>query len=391
MILIFLLIVINVGFIQFVNAQEDSNLMGEPYSFEGIGEGSASGTVASVDVHESDWELYMMRLINRARADPAGEAARIGSNVAIDNRAPVPPLAYDELVGNAANNHNNWMHENFGYLPESVAQYIHPYIDSFCHYETLNCTQTGIAAINTPSYTGVRPSNRMSAEGLVTSSSGENIALNWFSNPLLINLARINGVHQSFWNSTGHRNNMLSTSYTTFGFYIESRGFIPPRGGLNAPVDNILFVTQNFAKPSANPRTYILGLLYEDKDGNGNWTPRNTSDPMREGLGEVNFEVFSDGTSTVVASGATLDNGAFSVRLGNGFYDLEFNDARLSGGELRVENIVLSGNNTDAGDFNIRQQCTTTEELNTEIGRYYTNQIGITMISNIVMEYLNGC
>ena len=48
-----------------------------------------------------------------------------------------------------------------------------------------------------------------------------------------------------------------------------------------------------------------------------------------------------------------MGNGAFSVRLADGTYDLLFTDARLSGGELLVENVVVAGVNTDAGDFRV--------------------------------------
>ncbi len=59
-----------------------------------------------------DWDLYMLRLVNRARLDPAGEAARIGSSVT-DSTPSRPPLAYNLQVETAATHHNNWMHDNF--------------------------------------------------------------------------------------------------------------------------------------------------------------------------------------------------------------------------------------------------------------------------------------
>ena len=80
-----------------------------------------------------DWDLYMLRLVNRARLDPAGEAARIGSSVT-DSTPSRPPLAYNLQVETAATNHNNWMHDNFGNA--AIASGFVP--NSHTHFETLD-------------------------------------------------------------------------------------------------------------------------------------------------------------------------------------------------------------------------------------------------------------
>ena len=83
---------------------------------------------------QSDWDLHALRLVNRARQDPAAEAALIGSAVT-DASAPVPPLAYGPAIGAAEAAHNGWMHDNLDAIASGQAP------DSFTHYETLDGTE----------------------------------------------------------------------------------------------------------------------------------------------------------------------------------------------------------------------------------------------------------
>jgi hypothetical protein len=289
----------------------------------------------------SDWDLYMLRLVNRARQNPTAEPGIIGSAVT-DPRAAVASLAYQANVGAAATNHNNWMHDNFGNIASSDPP------DSFTHYETLNGASNGTPATGTPSYTGVSLGTRITAAGFSWNSAGENITARWSTSTIPVDRARIDAAHKGWWESSGHRNNMLSGNYTVFGFHAESRSFAPPRGGLSSPIDNLHYATQDYARPSSGPYTYVFGLLYDDVDGSGNWTPRDLTHAQHEGLGGVIFDVYTAGTSTRVGGGTTMENGAFSVRLGNGRYDVEFS---LPDGVVTVADVVLNGANVDAGDI----------------------------------------
>jgi hypothetical protein len=290
---------------------------------------------------ESDWDIYMLRLVNRARQDPAGEAARIGTTVT-DTRAPVPPLAYHPNVASAARNHTDWMHANFG----SIASISVP--DSLSHYETLDGTAGGTPATGTPYYTGVTVGARLTAAGFAYSSWGENITARWSTLTIPVNQGRIEATHKGWWESSGHRNNMLSGTYTVLGFRADSRAFTPPRGGLTAPIDNLHFATQVYTRPSGSPYTYIFGLLYDDLDDDGAWTPREANDPLREGLAGVPFDVYTAGTSSRVTGGTTSEAGAFTVRVGNGVYDIAFH---VGSGVVMVESVAVSGANVNAGDI----------------------------------------
>jgi hypothetical protein len=293
---------------------------------------------------QTDWDLVMLRLVNRARLDPAGEAARLGSSV-VDSRPPVPPLAYDRATGLCATNHNTWMHLNFGNIASGRSP------DSFTHYETVDGNSTGAPATSTPGYTGATLGARMTAAGMAWGSIGENILTAFSSNTIPVDEAKMITNHKGWWGSTGHRNNMLSTSYTSFGHKVESQTFAPPRGGLNAPVDNLQFATENFARPLSNPRNHVFGVLFEDIDGNGVWTPRQVGDANREGLAGVAFTVRVAGTTTVVATDTTMDNGAFSARVADGSYDVRFTGSSLPGGMLTITGVTVSGANVDVGDW----------------------------------------
>jgi hypothetical protein len=146
---------------------------------------------------------------------------------------------------------------------------------------------------------------------------------------------------------------MLTAGFSAFGFHVETRTFTPPRGGLNAPFDNLLFTTQVFGRPQVTPRTYVLGLIYVDRNADGAWTPRPVGDALREGLAGVDFQVFNASTSVSVASGTTMGHGSFSVRLPDGGYDLVFTDTALTGGPLRIVGVVMAGANLDLGDFEV--------------------------------------
>jgi hypothetical protein len=293
-----------------------------------------------------DWDLYMLRLVNRARQDPAGEAGRIGSSVT-DASPPRPPLAYDFAVGSAATNHNRWMHDNFGSLASGLIP------DSHTHFETTSGQQNGTPATGTPSFTGATVGDRITAMGFAWDIAAENILWAASSQPIPINASRVDANHKVWWESGGHRSNMLGPSFAVFGHHLESRAFTPPRGGLAAPLDNLHYATQNYARPIAPTKTYILGLLYRDLDASGAWTPRNFNDPLREGLGNRAWTLYTAGTTTQLATGMTLSTGSFSINRGSGTYDIEFSGLMTPLGKYRIENVTLAGQNVDAGDHNI--------------------------------------
>lgn len=292
---------------------------------------------------ENDWDLYMLRLVNRARLDPTGEDARIGSSTG-ENADPVNPLAYNLLVGDAANNHNDWMHDNLG------SGFCSSQPDSFTHYETLDGTSGGTPATGTPSYTGAGVGSRVTYAGFTWGMAGENILAKWSSESIPINQDLIDANHKGWWESPGHRHNMLVADYTVFGHYADTRT-VTGNPGVPSWTNSLHYASQEFARPLYTPYTHIFGLLYDDKDNTNDWTPREDGNPLKEGLNGISFQVFNAGTETEVASGTTMANGGFSVNIGNGTYDLVFTDESLPAGYYRLLDMTVSGSNFDAGDL----------------------------------------
>ncbi|MCE7986420.1 MAG: hypothetical protein DYG89_35055 [Caldilinea sp. CFX5] len=118
------------------------------------------------------YELYLMTLINAARADPAA--------FGYPAYPPVPPLAYNLLVGYSAHSHSQAI-LNSGY--------------QFGHCDLI----------------GRCPSERARAVGY-THNCAENLTTTARTGP-----AAIADAHQSFLDSEGHRNNILAADLTEMG------------------------------------------------------------------------------------------------------------------------------------------------------------------------------
>lgn len=183
-------------------------------------------------------EQLMLELVNRARADPAAEAARFGIDLN-EGLAPgtitasaKPPLAFHPNLILSARNHSQWM------------------------------LDTGVF-----SHTGVGNSTageRMSAAGYPFAgsfSSGENIGWGGTSGgvePVSMTLDR----HEGLFRSPGHRRGICSEDFSEIGLGILQGRF----QGFNA-----LLVTQNFATSDALPDPWLLGVVFNDVDGDGNY------------------------------------------------------------------------------------------------------------------------
>ncbi|HRX86522.1 MAG TPA: hypothetical protein P5572_15980, partial [Phycisphaerae bacterium] len=144
---------------------------------------------------------------------------------------------------------------------------------------------------------------------------------------------------------------LLNDNPTVYGQHFEGRPFMPPRGGLVAPNDNLLYSDILFVSQRASlPPHFILGVVFVDRDDSGDWTPRNEDDPNREGLAGILCTVYEVDTTTVVATDTTMSNGAFSLNVVGGIYDITFG---LSDRMLRVDGITVDDVNVDVGDIRI--------------------------------------
>ncbi|WP_270937827.1 CAP domain-containing protein [Falsiroseomonas oryzae] len=228
-------------------------------------------------------EQYLLELINRARLDPAGEAARFGIGLndgltagTISTTAKAP-LAFNPLLIDAARGHSDWILAT----------------DTFSH--------TGAG--------GSSPGDRMTAAGYVFSGSwtwGENIALRSGA----LSSTTVELLHEQLFESAGHRANLLNVNFRETGLGLaqgEYRGF-------TASV-----VTEVFARSGSN--VFLTGVAFDDRDGDRFYDPG-------EGLGGVTLTIRNTATGAVTTA-TSWSAGGYSVALGAGSYEVTFSGGAL--------------------------------------------------------------
>lgn len=212
-------------------------------------------------------EQYLLELINRARLDPAGEAARYGidMNAGIAagtiSTASKQVLAPNALLENAAIGHSQWM----------LAA------DVFSH--------TGRG--------GSQPWDRAAQAGYGWSGIAENISWRGSTGTLDLNAA-IASHHQGlFLSTTGHRQNMLNDAYQEIGIAQEYGSFTQSGRSYNASM-----LTEDFAKPSV-AKTFLTGVIYNDTDRNGFYS-------IGEGVAGTTFSAQDISASSAAAGGYAI-------------------------------------------------------------------------------------
>ncbi|MDZ4094691.1 MAG: CAP domain-containing protein [Paracoccaceae bacterium] len=210
-------------------------------------------------------EQYGIELLNRARLDPLGEAARFGislnENLAAGTitAAPKQVLAGHDTLNASADNHSQWM------------------------LDTGNFSHTGVD--------GTDPGQRMVRAGFqffATWSWGENLAFASLGGTR--NVSNITDVHHdTLMHSAGHRVNIMRDSFREIGYSQVSGQFNGGDGSL---------VTENFA--SRSTRIYVTGVVYADND-------RDDFYSLGEGQSGIRFAMVGGGaTSTASAGGYAL-------------------------------------------------------------------------------------
>ena len=177
-------------------------------------------------------EQLMLELTNRARMNPAAEAARL--NVALDpgQGSPKPILAMNNRLQVASDRHGNWMLIN----------------DQFNHQESTAFPN---------GRTGLEPGDRMRAAGYTFTGNwtwGENIA--WSGTTGTLNAtAAIYGHHEALFRSDGHRANTLNAVFREAGIGQQ----IGDYRGYHASM-----LTENFARSGTT--LFVSGALFNDTD-----------------------------------------------------------------------------------------------------------------------------
>ncbi|MFC3180375.1 CAP domain-containing protein [Cypionkella sinensis] len=271
-------------------------------------------------------EQYLLELINRARLDPAAEAARYGIDLNAGlaagtiSTASRQVLAPNALLENAAIGHSQWM----------LAA------DVFSH------TGSG----------GSSAAQRVTATGYGWSNVAENLSWRGTSGTIDLNAA-IATHHQDLFLSAGHRANMMNGVYQEVGL-AQERGLFNNSG---RNYDSSM-LTEVFGRP-ATATVFLTGVVYNDSD-------RNAFYSIGEGVAGATFTAQGHSATSQAAGGYALAltagaavavtgqvgtiSYAFTVGMGNGNVkvDIVNQSTILTSGSvtlnLGINNLTLLGN-----------------------------------------------
>lgn len=210
-------------------------------------------------------EQYLLELINRARLDPAAEAARYGVelNAGLDpgtiTRAARPVLAPDDDLSLAAARHSRWMIET----------------DTFSH------TGSG----------GSSAGARATGAGYDWNRVAENLALLGTTGSIDIRDA-VSAHHAGLFRSAGHRDNLMDADFREVGIGQEIGGFT--QGGTTF---NASLLTEVFGRSGTH--VYVTGVAYTDRD-------RDAFYSVGEGREGVVFSAAGRSDRTEAAGGYAL-------------------------------------------------------------------------------------
>ncbi|MCH8497289.1 MAG: CAP domain-containing protein [Marinobacter sp.] len=200
--------------------------------------------IAARGLEPSVNEVHALELVNRARLDPAAEAARYGINLndglpaGTISTQPKQPLAYNADLLLAARAHGEWMLES-----------------------------------NTFSHTGEGGSTvrqRIEAAGYQLWAPwivGENLSWGGTTGNSIDMAGWVAEHHERLFRSPGHRENTMNDRFRELGAS-QLRGYFRHQG------TNYLtsMMTQKFAASSG--RVFLTGVVYEDRTGNGRFQPQ---------------------------------------------------------------------------------------------------------------------
>lgn len=233
------------------------------------------------DTEPTAREQFMLELVNRARRDPEGEAARFG----IDLNTGLPagtidatlkqPLAMNAILIDSSRAHSQWMLDN----------------DVFSH--------TGDD--------GSSSHDRMVGAGFQFTGSwrsGENLSWTGTTGTLDAD-GVIAGQHEGLFRSPGHRENLMQGDFREVGIGILTGEFTSNDTDFNASM-----ATQNFAKSGS--LSFLTGVFYDDTDGDNFYT-------IGEGVGGV--RVTAEGVAGNFST-TSYDAGGYSLALPDGNYDI---------------------------------------------------------------------
>ena len=267
------------------------------------------------------YEQLLLELINRARLDPAAEAARLGIGLndglaaGTLNATPKQPLAGNSALVTAARGHSQFMINT----------------DRFEHQGIGDGT----------------PTSRMQAAGYVFSgswSNGENIAWSGTTGSVDL-LSYTKQLNDNLFRSPHHRENMLEGYFREAGTGVVAGGFAA--GGTTY---NAVMATENFA--TSGSKYFVTGVAINDVN-------RNNFYDVGEARANVKVAVTTAGVASV--SDLTEAAGGYSVAAAAGTHIVTF-----SGGGLPV---AISAT-VYAGAANVKVDLSGTSKILTSATTY---------------------
>lgn len=293
-------------------------------------------------------EQYALELINRARLDPAGEAARMGiplnqglpsGSFGPISTTPKQVLAFNTALDTSATRHTNWMVDS----------------GNFSHYGP----------------NGISPFDRMRDAGYNLNSggwsAGENLAMASGSG-MSATQATMALHHRTLFNSAMHRANMFADSYREVGIAESSNG--------RQSVE-----TQNFA--SRSEHRFVTGVAYTDRNDNNFYD-------IGEGVGSLKMSLA--GTSAAMSTDSPGGYALRSTLTGNVTVQVGTTtkvQMSLAGGNVKLD--VVDGNKLMAsGSMTLVSGIATAELLGIQ-GHSLTGHGGNnTLLGNAASNRLSG-
>jgi hypothetical protein len=256
----------------------------------------------------TDNEQLLIELVNRARLDPAAEAARFsislnsGLNPGELTAEPRPPLAPQQMLINAAFIHGADMLQR----------------DYFSH-TTLGTTKTSRERAVEQNYSGL---------------VGEN--LSWGGSTVEIDrIEHVYERHEALFRSPGHRRNMLRSTYNELGVTVQYGVFTSGGTDYNASM-----VVQNFG--TRGSKLCITGVVYADTTDNNSY---DIGEAIRSGtISAVNLAT-SERLSTEIAN-----SGGYALEVSPGDWSVEA-IYDYSGFSVRSTSLVRVGSTNLKLDF----------------------------------------
>jgi Ca2+-binding RTX toxin-like protein len=220
----------------------------------------------------SDVEQYLLELMNRARLDPLGEAARMGIDLNQGlaagqiSGASKQVLAPNAILESVAINHSLWM---------------------------LNTDQFSHTGVN-----GTSPDQRIKAAGYSYQNCGENLALISTTAADTLQM-QIETMNTNLFLSAGHRVNLMNGVYRELGVGSEQGVFTQAGTDFTANALSLEFGQTGTAR-------FLTGVAYND-------TNLNKFYSLGEGIANVVFSSGVKSASTAPAGGYGLSLGSLAV------------------------------------------------------------------------------